>query len=152
MTALHIYIYITAKSSGLICEHLQDDLSNIEIWMSKNHLILNTGKTKCLLVGSRCRVKNNRPLKLKVNEVCINNLSHVKFFGLHVDELLSWKSYCELLLKDCAKALCLLYSFSKYIPTKALKQVAEALVLSKLIYCFSNWESASSKIHLAFYK
>jgi hypothetical protein len=46
-----------------------------------------------------------------------------------MDEALSWKPHCDGLLKDCSKALGLLYRFSKYIPKTALRSIADALIL-----------------------
>ena len=53
-------------------------------------------------------------------------------------------------MKDCSKALGLLYRFSKYIPKTALRSIADALILSKLNYCCTVWGSALNRNSLDF--
>lgn len=134
--------YQSAKSARLVSDNLQHDLVNIEKWIEKNRLVLNAGKSKCILIGSRQRIKTAQPLNLKMKDTSITQLACVKLLGIQIDETLSWKPHCETLLKNCSKALGLLYRFSKYMPIKVLKQVAEALILSKLSYCCTVWGSA----------
>ncbi len=65
---------------------------------------------------------------------------------MKLDKSLTWKSHCEQLLNDCSKVLGLVFRFSKYIlPNNGLKQVAKALILSKLNYCCSVWGSARNQ-------
>ena len=105
---------------------------NVEDWIRKNRLALNVDKTKSILIGSRQRINVAQPLNLCMKNESIAQYSRVKLLGVQLDETLSWKPHCDSLLKDCSKALGLLYRFSKYIPKTSLRSVAEALILSKL--------------------
>lgn len=68
--------------------------------------------------------KNSTTSKFEIKGRCINQFSNVKLFGIQVDKTLCWKPQCEIDVKNCSKALGLLYRFSNYIPTKVLKEVA----------------------------
>ena len=103
-----------------------------------------TDKTNSILVGSRQKVKSASPLNLSIEDKIIEQLPCVKLLGVQVDENLSWKQHCKDLLKDCSGALGLLFRFSRYIPSKVLKVIAEALILSKLNYCCTVWGSAQN--------
>jgi hypothetical protein len=117
--------YYAEENVGLISQNLQDDLLNVEDWVKKNRLVLNAGKTKSILIGSRQKVKAAQPLKLVMKSTNINQLTCVKLLGVLVDETLSWKPHCDSLLKDCSKALGIMYRFSRFMPSNALKSIAE---------------------------
>lgn len=121
------------------------DLYNVKDWIRKNRLVLNVGKTKSILIGSHQRIKIAQPLNLCMKNESITQYSYVKLLGVQLDETLSWKPHCDCLLKDCSKALGLLYRFSKYIPKISLRSVADALILSKLNYCCTVWGSALNR-------
>ncbi len=81
------------------------------------------------------------PLKDKI----IEQLPCVKLIGIQVDKNISWKQHCEDLLKDCSKAIGLLFRFGRYIPSKVLKIITEALILSKFNYCCRVWGAAQNQ-------
>ena len=139
-----------AENVNLISENLHNDLLNVEEWIRKNRLVLNVEKTKSILIGGRQRIKVAQPLNLSTKNKSITQYSYVKLLGVQMDEALSWKPHCDSLLKDCSKALGLLYRFSKYIPKTALRSIAEALILSKLNYCCTVWGSALNRNSLDF--
>ena len=135
----------SGHNARLISDKLQLDLSKVELWVAKNRLVLNADKTNSILIGSRQKIKSAPSLNLSIKDKIIEQLPCVKLFGVQVDENLSWKQHCEDLLKDCSKALGLLFKFSRYIPSKVLKIIAEALILSKLNYCCTVWGSAQNQ-------
>ena len=135
----------SGHNARLISDKLQLDLSKVELWVAKNRLVLNADKTNSILIGSRQKIKSAPSLNLSIKDKIIEQLPCVKLLGVQVDENLSWKQHCEDLLKDCSKALGLLFKFSRYIPSKVLKIIAEALILSKLNYCCTVWGSAQNQ-------
>ena len=142
--------YHVAEDVNLISENLNNDLLNVEEWIQKNRLVLNVEKTKSILIGGRQRIKVAQPLNLSMKHKSITQYSCVKLLGVQMDEALSWKPHCDGLLKDCSKALSLLYRFSKYIPKTALRSIADALILSKLNHCCTVWGSALNRNSLDF--
>jgi hypothetical protein len=106
----------SGHNARLISDNLQHDLSKVEVWVSKNHPVLNADKTNSILIGSRQKVKSAPSLNLSIKDKIIEQLPCVKLLGVQVDENISWKQHCEDLLKDCSKALGLLFTFSRYIP------------------------------------
>ncbi len=135
----------SGHNARLVSDNLQHDLSNVEVWVSKNRLVLNADKTNSMLIGSRQKVKSAPSLNLSIKDKIIEQLPCVKLLGVQVDKNISWKRHCENLLKDCSKALGLLFRFNRYIPSKVLKIITEALILSKLNYCCTVWGSAQNQ-------
>ena len=50
-----------AETASIVSVSLQNDLFNVEIWASKNRLVLNAEKTKSILIGSRKKIKAAQP-------------------------------------------------------------------------------------------
>ena len=114
--------------------------------------MLNVDKTNSILIGRRQGIKVAQPLNLCMKNESITQYSCVKLLGVQLNEAISWKPRCDSLLKDCSKALGLLYRFSKYIPKTSLRSVADALILSKLHYCCTVWSSALNRNSLDYLK
>ena len=53
-------IYFTESDQSIIKSALQEDLNNVEHWMTENQQVLNQSKTKGLLFGTRHKLKNER--------------------------------------------------------------------------------------------
>ena len=94
-----------AETASIVSVNLQNDLFNVEIWASKNRLVLNAEKTKSTLIGCRKKIKAAQPLNLYMNNKSIKQYSCVRLLGVDVDDTLSWRPHCEYLLKKCSKCL-----------------------------------------------
>ena len=87
-----------AETANIVSVNLQNDLFNVEIWASKNRLVLNAEKTKSILIGSRKKIKAAQPLNLYMNNKSMKQYSCVRLLGVDVDTL-SWRPHCEYLKK-----------------------------------------------------
>ena len=108
-------------NARLVSDNLQHDLSKVEVWVTKNLLILNADKTNSILVGSWQKVKSASPLNLSIKDTIIEQLPCVKLLGVQVDKNLSWKQHCKDLLKDCSRALGLLFQVQQIYSIKGFK-------------------------------
>ena len=65
---------------------LQGDLNNTKHWSKENKLPLNYmyNKTTCMTICTKKRINDSRKLNLKVDEVCIQNMSTQKLLGVHL--------------------------------------------------------------------
>ncbi|CAB4027598.1 Hypothetical predicted protein [Paramuricea clavata] len=95
----------SGHNARLISDNLQHDLSKVEVWVSKNRLVLNADKTNIILIGSRQKVKTAPSLNLSIKDKIIEQRPCVKLLGVQVDENISWKQRCEDILKIVLKLL-----------------------------------------------
>ena len=51
-------ISYSSKSVDAINSAINDDLSNLKLWLEGNKLSLNVSKTQALLIGSRAKLQN----------------------------------------------------------------------------------------------
>jgi len=70
----------------------------INDWFKINHLILNYNKTHSLQFNT----KNSRDYDLKLNcqGHCVKSSSNTKFWGLIIDDSLSWKAHIDQMMSD----------------------------------------------------
>ena len=77
--------------------NLQTALNSLQIWCRQYGMILNSSKTKVMLVTSnqkRQRLPNDN-LDLKFNNESLNVISNDKILGMFVDSNLTWSDHIK---------------------------------------------------------
>ena len=83
------------KNIHTLMQSVNTEICKLFAWFCCNKLLLNTGKTKCVLFRSRGRKIPNSVNPLVVGGQQINRSQHVQFLGVTVDEYLSWKEHLD---------------------------------------------------------
>lgn len=88
---------------GLISDnnetHYREEIHQLSQWCSANNLVLNTGKTKEVIVDFRRSRKTDHAPLLMDGEV-VERVDNIKFLGLHISSDLSWSlNTCRLVKK-----------------------------------------------------
>ena len=94
-------LYDVQDSMEQIENNLQTALNSLQIWCRQNGMILNSSKTKVMLVTSnqkRQRLPNDN-LDLKFNNESLNMISNDKILGVFVDNNLTWSHHIKYLTK-----------------------------------------------------
>ena len=104
--------------------------------MDANKLILNTGKTNCMIFGTRHI--GTIDLKLHYRNEEIIKVQNIKFLGIYLDDKLSWNYHINDLCKKLSKNIGVLYRL-QFLPQKILKLLYYSLVFSHLNYCNMIW-------------
>ena len=86
----HIYADDTAIiSKGVdpvkIAHCLNEDAVNLDNWFKRNRLSCNVGKTKCMLLSNSRYKRKDIALFVSLNDQCVEEVSHFKYLGLHLD-------------------------------------------------------------------
>ena len=68
---------------------MNQELRKLSLWLNKNRLALNAGKTNCVIFRANKRVYHN--VKIILNRKAIKQKDHVKYFVILMDEHLNWK-------------------------------------------------------------
>ena len=98
-----IPICFYADNSGLTFQHkdvhtiehqLNKDFANLCEWFVDNKLSIHLGeeKTKCILFGSKLKLKNAGKLNIMYNGIEIKQYSKVTYLGCLLEETMSGKS------------------------------------------------------------
>ena len=63
---------------------MNQELRKLSLWLNKNRLALNAGKTNCVIFRANKRVYHN--VKIILNRKAIKQKDHVKYLGILMDE------------------------------------------------------------------
>ena len=136
-------LYTSGRNFSVIEQSLQEDTNNISNWCKINNMAINANKTKCMVVGSKTKVKSNKNLTLSVNNELIENVTNQKILGVNVDNTLEW----HLQIKDvCARVNSKLYMFkiiSKHLSGNMKVLFYNSYILPVLDYCNTIWGSCN---------
>ena len=94
---------------------------DINTWFKVNLLTLNLNKTQYL----EFRTKNyyNVNTQIKYDQECITSASEIKFLGLTIDDILSWKQHIEQVLNKMCTACYALRNIKHIVPIDTLRVI-----------------------------
>ena len=110
-------LYDVQDSMEQIKNNLQIALNNLHIWCRSNVMILNSSKTKVMLVTANKKWQrlSNDNLDLKFNNESLNMISNDKILGVFVDNNLTWSDHFKYLTKKIVSSTWLLSKIKKFL-------------------------------------
>ena len=123
------------------------ELKNIEGWMSSNKLTINYTKTKFMIIRPDKRV-NIGDFSINIDGNVIDRIDSFKYLGIEIDNNLSWKTHIKTLESDLSRASAFISKLRHYISFDCLKSFYFAKVYSKIQYAILAWGGVSeSALH-----
>ena len=125
---------------------LRNTAKSIYAWSKDNNLVFNPKKTKFMLFSTK-QMSIKHKLNEMSNKVMINNnstldrVTHSRILGVNFDENLSWENHVTKVIKTCYSILASLRKMKRLTEFNLRKQLSEQLVLSKLSYCDTVFDS-----------
>uniref|UniRef100_A0AAZ1Y5A1 Reverse transcriptase domain-containing protein n=1 Tax=Oreochromis aureus TaxID=47969 RepID=A0AAZ1Y5A1_OREAU len=100
---------------GLISDNdetaYREEVDRLAEWCNRNNLLLNTEKTKELIVDYRRNADPHPPIHIK--GTAVESVSSFKFLGVHISEDLIWTTNCSKLVKKAHQRLFFLRTLRK---------------------------------------
>ncbi len=134
----------SGKDIASIEVKLNVDMKRIENWCEDNRMVINTDKTKSMLITTYQRF-NKLPvteLQIWVNDQELQNVKVEKLLGVCIDQNLSWKAHTDKVFKTVSMVLARFRGIKPYLPTEARIKFCQAFVFPHLDYCSCIWGSA----------
>ena len=135
----HTSMYLYADDTVLISndtninnckDDMQRDLDIIAIWCRKNKLSLNIKKTKCMLFGSRVRLKHLRCPKLVINNIGIDIVHQYKYLGVILRRPhLTFNKHLNNTIRISAYKINLLAKIRSYLTEFAILTIFKTMIL-----------------------
>ncbi|KAI4875608.1 hypothetical protein NFI96_000890, partial [Prochilodus magdalenae] len=120
----------------------RNEVECLDGWCKVNDLVLNTSKTKEIVVDFR-RTKKSDHLPLHISGAEVERVEKVKFLGVHITNHLTWSSNTSYL---CMRAQQRLYFLRKLkqaqLPQKLLVNFYRSTIESILSHCMIVWYSS----------
>ena len=136
-------LWVADSSINKINKTLDLELSKVVKWVSDNKLVLNIGKTKSILLGSKHQLEENPKLDLFMNNIQIEQVYEVKLLGITIDNLMTWSKHIDNIVSRMGRGVSVVRRVSSSLTVEIRKQVLNAIVLSLMDYCFVVWSNAS---------
>ena len=141
-TKLLLSFHINDSNAALV--DLNEDLIRIRNWCFDNLLLLNPGKTKLMVYGSRQMLARLPEFRLSLLGKELTPAATVKDLGVTFDPILSFDNHILSTVSSCKSSLCQINRAKHAFNKNLLVTVINALVFSKLYYCSSLWSNTSS--------
>ena len=129
----------------ILISMVNNKLKKIYEWFNANKLSLNADKTKYSLFHKSSKTDGLPLLLLKVliNDKDIERMGLIKFFGVLLDEHLSWKEHIRYTENKIAKNIGLLYRGKPFLGKHPLLTLYYSFVHTYLNYANLTWASTN---------
>ena len=114
------------------------ELRKINLWMVLNGLALHPSKTQALSIAQFIH-KSSLSLSLTLCNNTVNITNTAKYLGILIDDLLSFESHNNFLVKKLSRSVGIVVILSYHLPLNALLTLYHSLVLVHLIYALLVW-------------
>ena len=128
---------------------LQTKLHNIANWCIDNSMVLGINKTKCMLLGTRQKLRYiedpEKCLNLKIQDQKIEQVTSEILLGIHIDNCLTWNDQIKKVKNSAKFKISLLKKIKLYLPQKTRKLFFNYYTKPHPNYCNSIWGQTSQE-------
>lgn len=139
-------LYDVQSDKQILEENLQKSLNLIHKWCKENGLLLNTEKTKIMLITSRQKRShlNDDTLGLTYNNLDLKLTHSEKILGVNIDDNLVWNLHFQQVVKKVSSYLWLLSQISQFLSTEDRLLFYNAYIRPQFDYCCVIWGNSTS--------
>lgn len=123
---LTLVVPFESASPLAIREQVNGEVRNASNWCRRNGLVLNSSKSKCMLITRR-----HFPLTQNFDVECVSSL---RLLGVYLNDKLTWDTHIDHLRVVCSRRLHILRKLRSLISRQELHRVFEALIQSSMDY------------------
>lgn len=127
--------------------NINEELQRVHLWFRRNHLNINTAKTKYMVFHSRRKQLDYARFNLFLDNARLQQVASFKYLGVMFDSDMNWKSHIEKTCSKLAFGCHTLLKARECFGATILRILYFAFVHSHLSYCVASWGS-SYKTHL----
>ena len=103
-------ICYSSKSVDAINSAINDDFSNLQLWLEGNMLSLNVAKTQAMLIGSGAKLKNicnsdSINPKFVIDDDVLPMINEAKYLGIQIDKTLNWREHINIIASEISRGI-----------------------------------------------
>ena len=132
-------LFLSGKNLDYMQELMNEELTEIALWLKANKLSLNVKKTHYMLFKNRGVTEKD--MCLKIHNEAVTQVKKTKFLGVTIDCNLTWKEHISYISGKIGKGVGILIKTRKYLNKTTLMNLYYTLVYPCLIYCNHVWGS-----------
>ena len=137
-------IYDMQDDLETLQRNLQHSLLSLQIWCKRNGMLLNTDKTKLMLITTRQkRVRLDENLfTLTYNDVIVQLTRRDKILEVNIEQNLLWNNHFQRVSRKVSFYIWLLSKIKSYLSTE--HRCLDAYIQPHLDYCNTIWGNYSN--------
>ena len=136
-------LFFSHKNPNILARTVNNELEKVTQWIRANKLSLNLQKTKYMIFSNTIESLNS---DIILDNTPLENVSHIKFLGITVDNKLSWKPHIDAIRKTISRNIGIIHRLKSHIPESSLLTLYSSLILSYLNYGILAWGNAQSTL------
>ena len=126
-------------NAGELGEYLSGQLASCKRWLVDNRLSLHLGKTECILIGSRRKLRDAGDFRVTCDGSDVKRVDKVRYLGVMLDQHLDGQAQALGVIKKVASRLGFLYRSAAFLDLQTRRVLCNALVQPCLDYCIASW-------------
>jgi hypothetical protein len=135
-------LLVIDKSLNTLETKLNASLINVNKWFKSNLLTINFSKTYTMQFAPKNTVPTNASTSLNTNGIV--EVSHYKFLGLKIDDVLSWNIHIESVINKLTAVCFMIRSIRPFMTQSSLVNIYYFLFHSVLSYGIVFWGQATN--------
>ena len=132
-------IHSSSKDIGIAERCVNEDLTQVDDWLSRNGLISNHKKSEVMLIGSRYAISNARDLQVTLSGKTLKQSRFFKHLGVYMDHLLKWNKQVNYITGRVCHKLTMLNRVSKFLSSSVLLRIYKQTILPIFDYGCIVW-------------
>lgn len=131
-----MYLSFDPSDTQAAVSNLNEDLRHISQWSEANTLVLNPGKTKYMIMGSKAqveRIKAHNPV-IDILGERVERVAEARNLGVLIDEALNFENHVLEIVRNSFYRLKILYRVRDFLSEDLRIKLCDSLVLSRLGY------------------
>ena len=129
----------SGRNASELGAYLSGQLARCKDWMVDNKLSLHLGKTECILIGSKRRLKGAQDFRVLCDGSEVKRVSSVRYLGVMLDENFKGSVQGMSVIKKVASRLGFLYRSASLLDFDSRKVLCSSLVQPCIDFCVVSW-------------
>ena len=124
-----------------IQNNINDDLKQIETWMTHHQLTINTTKTKYMIIHNN----KNLNINIKYKNETLEKVLNFKYLGIWFDHKMSWEIHTKYLKSKLSAIAGILKKIGKVTLLNSLLPIYHSMFQSHILYGLPVWTNITKK-------
>ena len=122
-------LYSTGKGLNQIRRNLEMDFMILHEWFHENHMTLNPGKSRYMVIGSR-----DISHEIMLNNSKITSSNEEKLLGIFLDSKINFESHIASLCRKANQKINALARLNNYLTTNQINLLLTSVIKSQFTY------------------
>lgn len=135
-------LFYPGSNTTFTTDQMNQDLILLQDYFTKNMLLLNETKTKCIHFHNKRQILAPS-VPVWIGNSVVEEVTKITYLGLVLDQHLDWSHHCAALTRRVSAGIGAIFHCRKFLPKDVLLQLYHSFVHVHLSYMVGIWGSAA---------